>query len=195
MAVYKVASCVCVFFAFLSACEGFGTGAPAAACVTMHPGHKINPTTDVVPQNSTSPYSIVVEGSRYTPGSTFSVQIVGPVFRGFLLQARRPGMDTPVGTFSNAPTDTKTTMCTAADSSMTHANTNVKQNITLTWNAPSAGVGNVQFVATVAEMKMTYWMNVMSAEVAEGPASRASFAKPTFYLIMGLCILQAFFLK
>ncbi|CAH1249082.1 FRRS1 [Branchiostoma lanceolatum] len=194
MAVYKVASCVCVFLAFLSACDAFGTGAPATACMTMHPGHKINATTDVVPQTSASPYSIVVEGSRYTPGSTFSVQIVGPVFRGFLLQARRPGMTTPIGTFSNAPTNTKTTMCTTADSSMTHDNPSVKQNITLTWNAPSAGIGTVQFVATVAEMKVTYWMNVMSAEVAEGPASGASFAKPTFYLIMVLCLLQAAFL-
>ncbi|XP_035661462.1 putative defense protein 1 [Branchiostoma floridae] len=105
-------------------------------------------------------------------------------------------MTTPVGTFSSAPTDTKTTTCTAADSSMTHANTNEKQDITLTWNAPAAGAGSVQFIATVAEAKVTYWMNITSTEVTEGSASGASFAKPTFYLIMALCFLQAaFFLK
>nr|AAT34988.1 stromal cell derived factor 2-like protein [Branchiostoma belcheri tsingtauense] len=187
MAVNKVVICVCVFLAFLSACDAYGTGAPQEACVTMHPGHMLNATTAVVPQTSASPYSIVV-GSKYTPGSNFSVQIVGPVFRGFLLQARRPGSTTPVGTFSNPPNNTKTTQCTTADSSMTHANTNEKQDITLTWNAPSTGVGNVQFVATVAEMKVTYWMDITSVEVAQGVAS---FAKPSFYVIMALCLLQA----
>ncbi|XP_078700848.1 putative defense protein 3 [Branchiostoma floridae x Branchiostoma belcheri] len=196
MAVNNVVIYACVFLAFFAVCDAFGSGAPATACVTMHPGHMLNATAAVVPQTSASPYSIVVEGNKYTPGSTFSVQIVGPVFRGFLLQARQPGSTTPVGTFSNAPNNTKTTTCTTTDSSMTHANTNAKQNITLTWNAPSTGVGNVQFVATVAEMKVTYWMDITSAQVAQGTASGASFAKPTFYLIMALCLLQAaLFLK
>ncbi|XP_019613938.1 PREDICTED: putative defense protein 3 [Branchiostoma belcheri] len=172
--------------AFFSGCDGFGSGAPAGACVTMRPGH-MNGNVSVTPQSSPSPYSIVV-GDKYTPGRTVSVQIVGPVFRGFLLQARRPGSTTPVGTFSNAPADTKTTTCTTTDNSMTHANTNAKQNITLTWNAPSTGVGNVQFVATVAEQKVTYWMNIQSAQLMQ--ASSAILAKPTYYVIM-LCLLQS----
>ncbi|XP_019613939.1 PREDICTED: putative defense protein 3 [Branchiostoma belcheri] len=172
--------------AFFSVSDGYGTGAPAPACVTMRPGH-LNGGVAVNPQNSTSPYSIVV-GDEYTPGRTVSVQIVGPQFRGFLLQARRPGSTTPVGTFSNAPADTKTTECTTADSSMTHSNAGQKQNITLTWNAPSTGVGNVQFVATVAEQKVTYWMNIQSAQLMQ--ASSAILAKPTYYVII-LCLLQS----
>ncbi|CAH1249084.1 FRRS1 [Branchiostoma lanceolatum] len=71
---------------------------------------------------------------------------------------------------------------------MTHANTNEKQNITLTWNAPSTGVGNVQFMATVAEEKVKYWMNIQSSQVMQ--VSSAIFAKPAYYVII-LCLLQS----
>ncbi|CAH1249080.1 Hypp8510 [Branchiostoma lanceolatum] len=133
--------------ALFERCEGFGSGAPASACTTMQPGH-LNGTngTTVAAQTSASPYSIVPGSSSYTAGGTVSVQIVGPVFRGFLLQARQTGMTTPIGTFSNAPNNTKTTQCTTADNSMTHANTNAKENITLTWTAPSTTMGNIEFV-------------------------------------------------
>ncbi|XP_078620078.1 putative defense protein 3 [Branchiostoma floridae x Branchiostoma japonicum] len=181
-----LAVCIVLVAAFFPGCDGRGSGAPTSACTSMSPGH-LNNGTAVTAQSSASPYSIVV-GDKYTPGRTLSVQIVGPVFKGFLLQARRPGMTSPVGTFSSPPTDTKAIQCTAADSSMTHANTNPKQNLTLTWTAPSTGVGNVQFVATVAEEKVTYWMNIQSRQVRQ--ASGAIFAQPTFYVII-LCLLQS----
>ncbi|XP_019613940.1 PREDICTED: putative defense protein 3 [Branchiostoma belcheri] len=166
-------------------CEGFGSGAPAGACTTIQPGHvdATNNSVSLSAQTSTSPYSIQAGATSYQAGGTVTVQIMGPVFRGFLLQARRPGMTTPVGTFSNAPNNTKTTTCTTADSSMTHDNTEAKENITLTWTAPSPGVGNVQFVATVAQDHDTYWMNLASAEIAGGVAIKATCYVIVFSLI------------
>ncbi|KAI8496252.1 hypothetical protein Bbelb_260930 [Branchiostoma belcheri] len=164
-------------------CEGFGTGAPAGACTTMMPGHLDSNNASVAAQTSTSPYSIELGVTSYQAGGTVSVQIMGPVFRGFLLQARQPGSTTPVGTFSNAPTNTKTTTCTTADNSMTHSNTDAKENITLTWTAPSPAVGNVQFVATIAEVKETFWMNVASATISGGAAIKATCYVLIFSLI------------
>ncbi|CAH1249083.1 Hypp8511 [Branchiostoma lanceolatum] len=70
MAVRKLVLAVSVIVAFFSGCDGFGSGAPAGACVTMRPGH-MNAGSPVDPQNSTSPYSIVV-GDKYTPGRNLS---------------------------------------------------------------------------------------------------------------------------
>ncbi|XP_066264045.1 putative defense protein 3 [Branchiostoma lanceolatum] len=191
MAVSRVVGAV--FFlavALFAGCEGFGSGAPTSACTTMQPGH-LNNGTSVAAQNSTSPYSIVPGTSSYTAGGTVSVQILGPVFQGFLLQARQTGMTTPVGTFSNAPNNTKTTMCTAADSSMTHDNTNAKENITLTWTAPSTTMGNIEFVATIADVKTTYWMNVKSSEISGATITRATAYVILFSLISTVYCLQA----
>ncbi|XP_035660833.1 putative ferric-chelate reductase 1 [Branchiostoma floridae] len=147
MAAPQVVSAVLFLVVSLfTGCEGFGSGAPSGACTTMQPGHLDSNNATVSAQTSTSPYSIVPGATTYTAGGTVSVEIRGPVFRGFLLQARRPGMTTPVGSFSDAPNNTKLTTCTTAASSMTHANTEAKENITLTWTAPSPAVGNVQFV-------------------------------------------------
>ncbi|XP_019646033.1 PREDICTED: putative defense protein 1 [Branchiostoma belcheri] len=156
---------VVVLVGVLSLCNAYPNGAPKEACVTMTPGHKYANLTSVHPQTTPSPYQVMVASNQYSPGATLKVMIVGPAFQGFLLQARHNGNAGPVGSFSNAPTNTKAVQCTAENDSMTHANPNTKQNITLTWTAPSDARADIMFIATVAQEKNVFWLNNTSPMV------------------------------
>ncbi|XP_078495103.1 putative defense protein 3 [Ciona intestinalis] len=145
----------------------YGTGAPAAACVTMTPKH-VNPTGGFIEgQTAASPYSISVSVNNYKPGDTVTVTVSdsraadAAGFRGILMQARNPGAEVPLGTWISPPTDTKLTKCSVDGDSVTHANTNLKPSGTVfKWKAPNKNVGTVQFVATVAEMKEKFWLKL-----------------------------------
>ncbi|CAH1238667.1 FRRS1 [Branchiostoma lanceolatum] len=156
---------VLVLVCAVSVCSAFPNGAPRGACVTMTPGHIYFNLTRVHAQTTASPYSLKVGSNLYKPGDTVKVMIVGPQFEGFLLQARHNGNTAPVGAFSNPPTDTKAVTCTSGSDSMTHANPNAKQNITLTWTAPSDARADVMFIATVAQEKNMFWLNNTSPMV------------------------------
>ncbi|XP_078656032.1 putative defense protein 3 isoform X2 [Branchiostoma floridae x Branchiostoma belcheri] len=156
---------VVVLASALCVCTAFPFGAPKGACVDMTPGHIYFNLTRVSPQGTASPYRIAVGSNQYMPGGTVKVMIVGPAFQGFLLQARHNGNAGPVGSFSNAPTNTKAVQCTAENDSMTHANPNTKQNITLTWTAPSDARADIMFIATVAQEKNVFWLNNTSPMV------------------------------
>ncbi|CAH1238668.1 FRRS1 [Branchiostoma lanceolatum] len=156
---------VLVLVGALSLCNAYPNGAPKDACATMMPGHKYANLTTVHAQTTPSPYKVMVASSQYSPGATLKVMIVGPQFEGFLLQARHNGNTAPVGAFSNPPTDTKAVTCTSGSDSMTHANPNAKQNITLTWTAPSDARADVMFIATVAQEKNMFWLNNTSPMV------------------------------
>ncbi|XP_066301420.1 putative defense protein 3 isoform X2 [Branchiostoma lanceolatum] len=156
---------VLVLVGALSLCNAYPNGAPKDACATMMPGHKYANLTTVHAQTTPSPYKVMVASNQYSPGATLKVQIVGPQFEGFLLQARHNGNTAPVGAFSNPPTDTKAVTCTSGSDSMTHANPNAKQNITLTWTAPTDARADVMFIATVAQEKNMFWLNNTSPMV------------------------------
>ncbi|XP_077994255.1 putative defense protein 3 isoform X2 [Glandiceps talaboti] len=161
--VFMIVAC-CTF----DTAYGYGTGAPTSACTTMVPGH-----VGKSPQPSnTNPYSVSASSATYTPGGTITVTISGNNFQGMLLQARQPGQTTPVGTFSNPPSNTRLLRCTSAGDSITHANTNTKNSGTsFTWTAPSQGVGTIEFVATVAQAKSTYWTAFPSSQLTESSSS------------------------
>ena len=68
-----------IFFALLvavlylvSSVQGYGTGAPAQACVLMTPGHKnsTNPDDPLDPQEGASPYSLLVDPAKVKQGET-----------------------------------------------------------------------------------------------------------------------------
>ncbi|XP_070553457.1 putative defense protein 3 isoform X2 [Ptychodera flava] len=149
---------------------GYGSGAPDSACTTMTPGH-VNGQTGVAlsPQDGSSNiYTLSASSDSYTPGGTVSVTISGSPFSGLLLQARRPGQTTPIGSFSSVPGNTKLKTCSSTDDSVTHSNTNTKPAGTaFIWNAPSNGVGDIEFVATVAKNHDLYWVNIKSSVLTE----------------------------
>ncbi|XP_013421696.1 putative defense protein 1 [Lingula anatina] len=145
--------------------QGFGSGAPPAACVTMVPGHN-----GTLPQTGASPYTVSVQVSSYTPGQTVSVTVRGTVdFKGLLLQARKEGTNEVVGTFQTPPTNFKFRPCPdgGANNGITQTSSSTtKNNMTFVWTAPSTGVGNVQFYGTVLQEKPMYWVNVTSSVIS-----------------------------
>ncbi|XP_035688990.1 putative ferric-chelate reductase 1 isoform X1 [Branchiostoma floridae] len=157
-----------VVASLLSGGEAYGTGAPLSACTSQQPGHY-----GFTAQTSASPYSLTVSSSEYTPGQTLTVQITGADFQGFLIQARKVGTTTAVGFFTSLPSGTKSNNCDNAvasgDNTATHSSTAAKRDLTLTWSAPEnqAGQGTIEFVATVAQQKATYWMGITSAQLSE----------------------------
>lgn len=170
---------------------GKGSGAPTSACVTMQPGH-----INVTKQTIASPFSIDVDVSDYKPGTPIAVTIKGGDFKGILLQARKyDGSETvPIGTFSDLPNNTKTIQCTAADDSFTHANKEVKNEITVHWNPPSESKGKVKFYATVAQERETYWMGIESATL-NGPSNAGPIEKSSLLFTMLIPVLGAYLVQ
>ncbi|XP_062904425.1 putative defense protein Hdd11 [Mobula hypostoma] len=133
-------------------------GAPISSCDSMTPVH-----SGILPQNGSSVYSINVSSIN----GTIEVRIMGPTYKGLLLQARKRFGNVTVGTWSSPPANTKTLKCfNVSDSAMTHSNTSDKDsNDVYTWNPPSKGCITVIFTATVAQGRSVYWLGVKSNEI------------------------------
>nr|XP_009860739.1 putative defense protein 3 [Ciona intestinalis] len=144
------------------------SGAPGTSCVDMMPRHNNVSGSGIIEGQpaASSPYTIAVNTNTYSAGAAVQVVIndnrnLG--FKGILLQARNPGGSVPLGTWTNLPANTKALTCTAESDSVTHSNTNQKQSGTMfSWIAPNKNVGQVQFLATVAETRKTFWVKLVS---------------------------------
>ncbi|XP_070572139.1 reelin domain-containing protein 1-like [Ptychodera flava] len=147
----------------------------------MTPGH-----TGVSPQSSsTNPFTVTASSTLYSPGQAITVTIQGGDYRGVLLQVRKVGEDTPTGTWSNPPNDTKLLTCTNSNDAVTHANTNVKgEDSVYTWTS-SENVGAVQIVATIAESFDVFWVQLVSDQVS-GAVQGAS---PNILLLLLVALL------
>ncbi|XP_051878289.1 putative defense protein Hdd11-like [Pristis pectinata] len=113
--------------------RGIPTGAPLSACESMMPKH-----AGVVPQSSAAPYIIKSEASVFETGKPVQVQIVGPRYQGFLLQARKDGSSSPLGEWQNPPENTQLLQCFGNPrSAVTCLNTSPRNNsITFVWVPP-----------------------------------------------------------
>jgi len=144
--------------------EATPNGAPVEACVTMVPQHNANP------QASESIYNLNV--ARLS-ADTFSVSIAlktGAGFKGFLIQARRDGSDTPIGAFQGTlPANTKFLTCSAASDSVTHSDNSVKNGVTFTWRSPGGSLTGVKFVATTCLDLVTFWVKYTSIDLGAVP--------------------------
>lgn len=76
--------------------------------------------------------------------SIFSVFIAGS-YQGLLLQARKKGTTTMVGTFSGVPINTKLMKCDNTDDTVTHSNANDKTGFFVTW-VTNSNRGDIEFV-------------------------------------------------
>nr|XP_055056838.1 putative defense protein 3 [Misgurnus anguillicaudatus] len=142
----------------------YPNGAPASACVDMMPKHK-----DVQPQPSTAPYTILPSSTSFQTGKPITVVIKGPDYQGVLLEARSGSDTKAIGTWQTPPANTKFLACAGnPQGAITHANTNIKDSNTIyTW-IPPAAASNVYFMATVAQQRTVYWLNVKSANLTQG---------------------------
>ncbi|XP_014840791.1 PREDICTED: putative defense protein 3 [Poecilia mexicana] len=143
---------------FLCFVDCYPNGAPTGACKDMMPRH-----AGVVPQPSPAPYTILTNMKRYLPGMPVTVTIIGPEYRGVLLEARRENFNDAYGSWKTPPPDTKFLQCSGnPQGAITHANTNLKSNTTVyTW-IPHDIMHPVYFKATVAQQRTVYWINVRS---------------------------------
>ncbi|XP_074653221.1 putative defense protein 3 isoform X2 [Tubulanus polymorphus] len=163
---YLIALILAAVFVSHGSC--YSSGAPLKVCGSMQPGHG-----GALRQTSASPYTITVTFQNRTAATTYdknkllTVTIFGNGYKGLLLQAREVGTTTPVGRFdaTSLPVDTKLITCTSTDDSLTHSNSNSKSNITVRWVASTQTPKKIKFVATVVQLKPTYWMDVSSPEL------------------------------
>lgn len=165
---FVVAAFLSVFLCSHHGVESFPTGAPPQACVSMTPGHGVE-------QTSVNPYSIRIVGGldSYTPGSPVKLRVAGNAdFQGMLLQARRFGSTdaTPVGTFLDPDVPTSGTLrllqCTNPGDAVTHVSAftqTIAADVELTWTPPTQDVGQIYFVATVAQERFTWWKGAESS--------------------------------
>ncbi|XP_071793993.1 uncharacterized protein [Asterias amurensis] len=149
----------------------YPTGAPASACVDLLPGHRSTTNQQIQPQASSSSLWVLTPSSLdYTVEQTITVEIAeknGNIvqFLGFLMQARRVDTGTPVGTFI-PPADggAKGLTCSNVNDSITHSDKSAKfPSYFLEWKAPSALVGDIEFLVTIVYSEDIFWTRINSA--------------------------------
>ncbi|KAK7165417.1 hypothetical protein R3I94_003699 [Phoxinus phoxinus] len=141
----------------------FPNGAPASTCVDMMPRHGA-----IQPQPNPAPYTIQTSSTTLQPGQPITVVIKGPDYAGVLIEARSGSDTAALGTWQTPPSNTKFLLCSEnPQGAITHANTNIKNNSTVyTWTPP-ASAKSIFFMATVAQQRSVFWVNVMSPTLTQ----------------------------
>ncbi|XP_006633079.1 putative defense protein 3 isoform X2 [Lepisosteus oculatus] len=169
---------------------GLPNGAPTSACESMMPRHQ-----GVQPQPPPPPYTIRVSTRTSTAGQPVQVTILGPDYAGVLLEARSGSDTRALGSWQTPPSNTKFLTCSGnQQGAITHSNTNIKNNSTVyTWITPS-GPSSIFFMATVAQQRTVYWLNVKSEPLTisgvslEGGASPVAVAGGLLFLLPSLLL-------
>ncbi|XP_048839373.1 putative defense protein Hdd11 isoform X2 [Brienomyrus brachyistius] len=138
--------------------SSYPTGAPASACADMIPRHG-----GVQAQPVPAPYTIYISNHTFRVDEPVTVTIKGPNYTGLLLRAQSGSRAEALGTWQPPPANTKYLHCSGnAHGAITHSNIDIKDNNTLyTW-IPPRGVDHIHFVATVAQEKTVFWVNIKS---------------------------------
>lgn len=133
---------------FAVSCMSFPTGAPASqsVCDSMTPNH-----AGALPQESASPYQLVVSSNSIKSGEILTVEIQANderSFKGFLLMART-NTENIVGEFmqdENELLPFNFRDCSGENhNAVTHSNNDLKNKISFKWRAPEISDGIVHF--------------------------------------------------
>uniref|UniRef100_UPI00398EFCD1 putative defense protein Hdd11 n=1 Tax=Pristiophorus japonicus TaxID=55135 RepID=UPI00398EFCD1 len=149
----------------------------------------------VVPQSNAAPYTIDIGASVYQPRTLVKVRILGPQYRAFLLQARKDGDTSPLGSWQNPPENTQLLQCFGnLGAAVTHSNTAAKNNsTTFLWFPPETACPTaVKFVATVAQSREIYWLNVRSYPLPKAPGIACCGVKFTYGISIITTLLCSF---
>uniref|UniRef100_A0AAY4BFL1 Reelin domain-containing protein n=1 Tax=Denticeps clupeoides TaxID=299321 RepID=A0AAY4BFL1_9TELE len=148
----------------VSLASAFPGGAPASSCVDMTPRH-----AGVQPQPDPAPYHILTSSPTFQTGQNVTVVIAGAEYRALLLEARAGTKSAAVGSWSLPPADTKLLQCSGNPyGAITHAGTSIKDgSTTYTWTPPS-DTNTVYFIATVAQQRNVFWLNIKSDTLTRG---------------------------
>lgn len=145
-------------------------GAPPSVCDSMLPSHSGIPA-----RTTASPFAVRTSAIGVHQGEQLAVQIVANppelMFGGFMLHAVNPDANdaqpSVVGQFVAIDAElVKGIDCGAANSTVTHSSTRPKgSGLTFAWRAPEDFVGEVVFVATVAQQYDVFWVGLVSEPV------------------------------
>ncbi|XP_075688330.1 putative defense protein 3 [Rhinoderma darwinii] len=140
--------------------DGYPSGKVEPACATMVPRHGADA------QTSPPPYSLSFSSVNHTGTLGFRVTLSkepGSIdFKGFMIQARAPRGSTAQGTFVVNGTDVQTLTCMTPESAVSHTNSTMKSNVSVIWLPPRKASTDIQFRATVVQLRDIFWTNVLS---------------------------------
>ncbi|XP_019867119.1 putative defense protein 3 [Aethina tumida] len=126
------------------------TGAPTEACDSMTPDHGVNPESTQLPN------TISLDKTDLKAKDKLKILIEGPPFRGFLAEVRKQGSDEAVGKFI-ADEGQHTINChNNKDSAITQSGRELKDKVTLIWEAPDE-TGDYDVFITIVETKEKFW--------------------------------------
>ncbi|XP_062372005.1 reelin domain-containing protein 1-like [Sardina pilchardus] len=164
--------CVCLCVCVLSGgAAGFSHGAASSSCRDLKPGHVGAQHTH---HTHTHPaFTLQPSRTEYLPQQTLTVSLRSArPFMGFLLQARALRDDAVVlGEFLRPPPGTQRTRCLQDGDTLTHADKQLKRNMSFTWRAPQQPSGDLRFYITVVQSYFVYWSRIQSAVVHDGTRS------------------------
>ncbi|XP_039622022.1 putative defense protein 3 [Polypterus senegalus] len=167
-------------------------GAPVSACADLMPRH-----SGVQPQPFPAPYAIDFKRTSDENVQTFTVVISGPDYKGLLLEALMPNSNIALGKWQTPPPNTKYLMCSGNEQgAITHSNTQIKNNsTTYSWIPPSPMPPAVHFMATVAQSRTVYWLNVKSrviTTVTSSPENTGTICSADNLIIIFIALLLNF---
>ncbi|XP_073213046.1 putative ferric-chelate reductase 1 isoform X2 [Lepidochelys kempii] len=145
-------------FAFLSVpAAGYPNGKVKEACSSMMPCHGHSPQP--LPK-----HTISVNETEFRPGDHIKVNLSGPIFEGFFIQARNAeNLAGPaVGSFMLAEERISQllTCGLTKNSAVSHTSKSKKKHVEAYWVAPTDAPEHVQFLATVVEKYEIFWVKI-----------------------------------
>lgn len=134
-------------FFFIKCSREFSQGGTISRCTNLLPNHG-----SFVPQESLSPFSILLSKTEIKDGERMQIAILSPTsqrpFRGFFIQARALSDDANiVGEFVHIDisSDYNLLNCSGAGTTATNANNNLRNSLVLEWQAPEYFIGSIRF--------------------------------------------------
>ncbi|XP_028671696.2 defense protein l(2)34Fc-like, partial [Erpetoichthys calabaricus] len=172
--------------------SSLSNGAPVSARADLIPRH-----SGVQPQPFPIPYTIDFKRNLDANVQTFTVVILGPDYKGLLLEALMPNSNIALGKWQTPPPNTKYLKCSGNEQdAITHSNTQIKNNsTTYSWIPPSPMPPAIQFMATVAQSRIVYWLNVKSrviTTVTSSPENTGTICSADNLIIIFIALLLNF---
>ncbi|XP_026115172.1 putative ferric-chelate reductase 1 isoform X1 [Carassius auratus] len=166
-----------VLFCCVGVVHCYGNGLVSVVCDSMTPIHR-----SYSAQSTTAPFSITTDKTTFKEGDQITVLLSsqsGDQFEGFMLQARRVGSSTPIGTFTVTSNAQLLSCNGVANSAVSHTSNSKKSSVDAKWTAPTSGqLGDIKFGATFLKSFSTFWVGVKSSTVAYNGTGTSS-ATPT----------------
>ncbi|KAM4640852.1 putative ferric-chelate reductase 1 [Discoglossus pictus] len=186
--VQNIVVLLCLFSFHVTA---YPNGLVQNACQTMEPQH------GTTAQTSTAPYTLTLSKNNYTGGERISVTLSkssgAPDFKGFLIQARASGSNTPLGSFEISGSNLQTLTCTTPGSAVSHTSANLKSSVQMTWVAPNSSNSDIQLIMTVVQSGPVYWTRVQSPKLSYQGSNGCQILVSAFshFLLLVVCAMLA----